>query len=75
MYAAPIMFYMKRISCIISFYLLLGTSILFAQATSEEPETIFDTLQEKEVGKGVVTVHQSEALRNMIGKRLHGESV
>jgi hypothetical protein len=66
---------MKHLSCIFSF-LLISFFSLSAQTTLDRPvETIFDTWQKKELGKGTVVVNQPEALRNMIGKRLFGEGV
>ena len=66
---------MKHLSCIFSF-LLISFFSLSAQTTLDRPvETIFDTWQKKELGKGMVVVNQPEALRNMIGKRLFGEGV
>lgn len=66
---------MKRISCIFSSFLLSILS-LSAQTIQERPiETIFDTWQKKVPGKGTVVVHQPEALRNKVGKRLFGEGV
>ena len=56
--------------------MLLGAFALSAQTSSgEQAENIFDALQEKVPGKGTVIVRQPNALRNMLGKRLHGEGV
>lgn len=66
---------MKRISCILSFYLLFGASSLFAQTEDDGPATIFDALQENKAGKGTVVVHQPDELRRMVGVRLSGENV
>lgn len=67
---------MKRLSCILSLCIWLGASALSAQTnSSEQAETIFDALQQKTPGKGTVVVRQPDALRNMLGKRLHGEDV
>lgn len=67
---------MKRLSCILSLCVLLGTSALSAQTVGGGPaENIVDALQENVPGKGTVRVHQPDALREMLGKRLHGEGV
>lgn len=56
--------------------MLLGASCLSAQTTvDEQVVTIFDTLQEGGAGKGSVTVHQADGIRNMVGARLHGSDV
>ena len=66
---------MKRISCILSLCLLLGAFAASAQSSGGHPQSIFDTLEAGGAGKGQVEVHQSEALRNRVGKRLYGENV
>ena len=61
---------------ILSLCILLGASALSAQTDGGgQVEDIIDALQERVPGKGTVTVHGSDALRNMLGKRLHGEGV
>lgn len=68
---------MKRLSCILSLCIWLGTSALSAQTSNGEQAetTIFDAMQQKTPGKGTVVVRQPDVLRNMLGKRLHGEDV
>ncbi|MCD7848533.1 MAG: SPOR domain-containing protein [Parabacteroides sp.] len=64
---------MKRI---LSLCMLLGASALSAQTGGDgSAVTIVDALQEKVPGKGTVVVRQPDALRTMMGKRLHGEGV
>ena len=61
---------------ILSLCILLGASALSAQTDGGgQVEDIIDALQERVPGKGTVTVRGSDALRNMLGKRLHGEWV
>ena len=61
---------------ILSLCILLGASALSAQTDGGgQVEDIIDALQERVPGKGTVTVRGSDALRNMLGKRLHGEGV
>ena len=56
--------------------MLLGASALSAQTDGGgQVEDIIDALQERVPGKGTVTVRGADALRNMLGKRLHGEGV
>lgn len=67
---------MKRLSCILSLCILFGTSVLSAQTGGyRQAEDIIDALQERIPGKGNVTIRQPDALRDMLGKRLHGEGV
>ena len=61
---------------ILSLCILRGASALSAQTDGGgQVEDIIDALQERVPGKGTVTVRGSDALRNMLGKRLHGEGV
>lgn len=55
--------------------MLLGTFAVSAQTSGEQSQSIFDALEAGGAGKGQVEVHQSEALRNMVGKRLYGANV
>ena len=56
---------------ILSLCILLGASALSAQTDGGgQVEDIIDALQERVPGKGTVTVRGSDALRNMLGKRL-----
>ena len=67
---------MQRLSCILSLCMLLGASVLSAQTDVDgQAEDIIDALQERVPGKGTVVVRGPDALRNMLGKRLHGEGV
>lgn len=57
-------------------FLLTGTVHLLAQTGNDEKvTTIFDDLQQSGLGKGNVVVNQSEAIRDMIGARMHGANV
>lgn len=40
-----------------------------------EAETIFDALQTPQPGEGKVVIRQPDAIREMVGKRLHGADV
>ena len=56
--------------------MLLGASALSAQTGGiGQAEDIIDALQERVPGKGTVVVREPDALRSMLGKRLHGEGV
>lgn len=65
--------YMKRISLFLSFCLLAGTFGMNAQTRTTS--SIFDELQTPKAGKGKVTIHQSDAMRNLIGRRLEGDGI
>lgn len=48
------------------------------EATTPVPDnrtTIFDALEQPELGKGIVRIKQDPAIRNMVGKHLSGENV
>lgn len=67
---------MKRIPFILSFSMLLAApSLLCAQASAVQHSTIFDALQQDGTGKGQVEVHQSDAIRGMVGARRSGSNV
>lgn len=67
---------MKRTPFILSLFLLLAASSVLSAQTSDTPyQTIFDALQEGGAGKGQVEVHQSDAVRGLVGARLHGTDV
>lgn len=67
---------MKKFPCIALLSILFCVAGVSAQETADEPvQTIFDDLQTSKLGKGEVIIHQSEALRKMIGVRMHGENV
>ena len=55
--------------------MLLVAFAASAQSSGGQSQSIFDTLENGGAGKGQVEIHQSEALRNMVGKRLYGENV
>jgi len=55
------------------FILLLFPCFLFAQ--NEQIKTIFDSLEEPATGKGDVVIHQSDAIRKLVGARKHGANV
>lgn len=63
--------------------LLLFPGCLFAQneqatglpVQEEKVKTIFDSLEEPGRGKGDVVIHQSEAIRKLVGARKHGANV
>lgn len=65
------------------FILLLFPCFLFAQneqatgwpVQEEKVNTIFDSLEEPETGKGDVVIHQSDAIRKSVGARKHGANV
>lgn len=68
---------MKNCPCILSLFLLLTCATgAFAQTSVDgSVQTIFDDLQTSKPGKGDVIVNQPEALRKMVGVRLHGDNV
>lgn len=66
---------MKRITCIFFFSLSLGIFSVSAQSSDKQYQTIFDALTEGGAGKGQVEIHQSDALRDLVGKRLYGDNV
>lgn len=66
---------MERIICVLSLWMMLGSGSIFAQVTGEKAQSIFDALQESRNGSGVVVVHQSDALRKMVGERFQGANV
>lgn len=68
---------MKKFPCIILLFMLLACVAGASAQTrvDESVQTIFDNLQMSEPGKGEVIINQPQALRNMIGVRLHGENV
>lgn len=67
---------MKKNPCIL---FILAACLAFAGTARAQSaagaETIFDALQTPEPGKGNVVVRQSAAIRDMVGKRLHGADV
>ena len=66
---------MKRIYYILSFCLLLGVFSLSAQTTSDSYQTIFDAMEAGGAGKGRVDIHQSDAIRNLVGAHKKGADV
>lgn len=60
----------------LTLFLLAGTVRLSAQTGYDEKiTTIFDDLQQPSLGKGDVVVNQSDAIRDMVGARMHGANV
>lgn len=66
---------MKHCSFILLLFVLLGNTLLSAQNGQGNPKTIFDSLQEPGAGKGSVVIHQSDAIRNLVGSRHFGANV
>ncbi len=66
---------MRHCSFILFLFLLLGSIGISAQNTQHNVKTIFDSLQEPGVGKGNVTIHQSDAIRKLVGSRHYGANV
>lgn len=59
-------------------FLFAGIPFSNAQDTSAQNRnvtSIFDSLQDTGPGMGSVVIHQPDAVRNMVGKRLHGNNV
>lgn len=44
-------------------------------AVPDSVVTIFNELSENRAGKGIVTIHQSNAIRNLVGARKYGKDV
>lgn len=65
---------MKRLfySCIL---MLIGGVFGLQAQTLYEERTIFDALEESQPGKGEVIINQSQAIANMVGKRLSGSNI
>lgn len=67
------------------FYILLVLFLLTANVShvsaqffftpEERVKTIFDSMEEKGLGKGSVVIRQSDAIRNMVGARQYGANV
>jgi len=55
--------------------MMLGSGSISAQVTGGKSQSIFDVLQESKNGSGVVVIHQSDALRKMVGERFQGANV
>jgi len=66
---------MKRIFYVLSLFIILGSGSISAQVTGGKNQSIFDALQESKDGSGVVVIHQSDALRKMVGERFQGANV
>lgn len=55
---------------------MLGGTLRAQEAVpAEERSTIFDALRRTEPGKGQVLIHQSEAVRDLVGERMRGANV
>lgn len=67
---------MKRILNLVCFCCLLSvTSWGQGADTTVHVVTIFDKMAKQEAGKGVVTVHQSDAIRALVGAHKYGTNV
>ncbi len=66
---------MKRFIGILSLLMVLSSGPIFAQVAGGKNQSIFDALQESGNGGGTVVVHQSDALRKMVGERFQGANV
>lgn len=64
-----------KTSCIVLLLALLFVSPYLLAQSTESGIKIFDALQEQENGKGEVQIHQSDAIRNMVGSSLSGENI
>ncbi|OAV67654.1 hypothetical protein Barb4_02381 [Bacteroidales bacterium Barb4] len=62
-------------SFVFLFLLLSITSRLSAQEGAEVIQTIFDSLEKSERGKGNVVIRQPALVRALVGSRRHGENV
>lgn len=71
--------YNMKITHFLSLFALLSASPIMSQEQDTIPAepayTIFDDLAKHEAGKGVVTIHQSEAIRNLVGACKFGKDV
>lgn len=71
--------YNMKITHFLSLFALLSASPIMSQEQDTIPTepayTIFDDLAKHEAGKGVVTIHQSEAIRNLVGACKFGKDV
>ncbi len=70
---------MKK-NLVISGFICLTASVCAQAQTKADTThmhviTIFDKLAKQEPGKGIVTVHQSEAIRSMIGAHKYGANI
>lgn len=68
-----------KITHFLSLFALLSASPIMSQEQDTIPAepayTIFDDLAKHEAGKGVVTIHQSEAIRNLVGACKFGKDI
>lgn len=71
----PTYFNMKKIPCILSFWMLWAISSFLSAQTDGSYQSILDALQQSAPGKGEVNIHQSPAIRNLIGTRVYGSDV
>jgi len=55
--------------------LLICVPMFVGAQTVASSETIFDELVKSEAGKGNVEIHQTTAIRNLVGRRMSGSSV
>lgn len=69
---------MRRVPCALALFTFLwvAASSLSAQMVVEGGRsTLFDAFKRSEPGKGVVVVHQSDAIERMVGERMRGANV
>ena len=62
---------MRQYSCIL--FVLAWFSTAFSGVSAQE--RIFDAWENRSAGQGEVVVHQSQAIRNLVGMRLQGANV
>lgn len=62
-------------SFVTTFSLLLLASASAMAQSAIRPNTIFDKLAKEELGKGTVSIHQSDDIRAMVGAHKYGENV
>ncbi|WP_080905673.1 SPOR domain-containing protein [Parabacteroides sp. Marseille-P3160] len=58
-----------------SYFLLLSFAFSVTSLFAQSNSTIIDDLQRSEPGKGEVSIHQSEAIRNLVGTRMKGDKI
>lgn len=68
---------MHKTPCIFLLFacVIASISILVAQDRTGGRSTIFEELQRFGQGRGIVVIHQSPAIRNLVGERMRGANV
>ncbi len=67
---------MRRILNLVCFCCLLSAASWGQAADAPaHAQTIFDKMAKRKAGKGIVTVHQSEAIRSLVGAHKYGANV